>query len=64
MEAASGAAEGEHKSAIVLTVSVLLSCVVGVLLTLTGGLVTLLPGIVLYQAWCVLALIFPLLQRY
>ena len=66
LEAASGAAEGEHKSAIVLTVSVLLSCVVGVLLTLTGGLVTLpLPGIVLYQAaWCVLALIFPLLQRY
>lgn len=38
LEAASGAAEGEHKSAIVLTVSVLLSCVVGVLLTLTGGL--------------------------
>ena len=66
LEAASGAAEGEHKSAIVLTVSVLLSCVVGVLLTLTVGLVTLpLPGIVLYQAaWCVLALIFPLLQRY
>ena len=58
LEAAAGAAEGERKSAIVLTVSVLL--------TLTGGLVTLpLVGIVLYQAaWCVLALIFPLLQRY
>ena len=66
LEAAAGAAEGEHKAAIVLQVSVLLSCVVGVLLTLTGGLVTLpLAGIVLYQAaWCVLALIFPLLQRY
>ncbi len=66
LEAASGAAEGERKSAIVLTASVLLSCAVGVLLTLTGGLVTLpLAGIVLYQAaWCVLALIFPLLQRY
>lgn len=66
LEAAAGAAEGERKSAIVLTVSVLLSCAVGVLLTLTGGLVTLpLVGIVLYQAaWCVLALIFPLLQRY
>ena len=67
VEAASGAAEGEHKSAIVLTVSVLLSCVVGVLLTPDRRpLSTLpLPGIVLYQAaWCVLALIFPLLQRY
>ncbi|WP_455501636.1 hypothetical protein, partial [Gemmiger sp.] len=66
LQAAAGAAEGERKAAIVLTVSVLLSCAVGVLLTLTGGLVTLpLAGIVLYQAaWCVLALIFPLLQRY
>lgn len=66
LQAAAGAAEGEHKAAIVLTVSVLLSCAVGVLLTLTGGLVTLpLAGIVLYQAaWCVLALIFPLLQHY
>ena len=66
LEAAAGAAEGEHKAAIVLQVSVLLSSVVGVLLTLTGGLVTLpLAGIVLYQAaWSVLTLIFPLLQRY
>ena len=66
LEAASGAAEGEHKAAIVLTVSVLFSCAVGVLLTLTGGLVTLpLAGIVLYQAaWCVLALVFPLMQHY
>ena len=38
----------------------------GVLLTLTGGLATLpLPALVLYQAaWCVLAMIFPLFQRY
>ena len=66
LQAAAGAAEGEHKAAIVLTVSVLFSCVVGVLLTLTGGLVTLpLAGIVLYQAaWCVLALVFPLMQHY
>lgn len=66
LQAAAGAAEGEHKAAIVLTVSVLLSCAVGVLLTLTGGLVTLpLAGIVLYQAaWCVLALVFPLMQHY
>ena len=66
LQAAAGAAEGEHKAAIVLTVSVLFSCAVGVLLTLTGGLVTLpLAGIVLYQAaWCVLALVFPLMQHY
>ena len=66
LQAAAGAAEGEHKAAIVLTVSVLFSCAVGVLLTLTGGLVTLpLAGIVLYQAaWCVLALMFPLMQHY
>ena len=66
LQAAAGAAEGEHKAAIMLTVSVLFSCAVGVLLTLTGGLVTLpLAGIVLYQAaWCVLALVFPLMQHY
>lgn len=66
LQAAAGAAEGEHKAAIVLTVSVLFNCAVGVLLTLTGGLVTLpLAGIVLYQAaWCVLALVFPLMQHY
>ena len=64
LQAAAGAAEGEHKAAIVLTVSVLFSCAVGVLLTLTGGLITLpLAGIVLYQAaWCVLALVFPLMH--
>ena len=61
-----GSVPGSVISAIVLTVSVLLSCVVGVLLTLTGGLATLpLPALVLYQAaWCVLAMIFPLFQRY
>ena len=66
LEAAAGAAEGERKSAVVVTASVLISCVLGVLLTLTGGLATLpLPALVLYQAaWCVLAMIFPLFQRY
>ena len=66
LEAAAGAAEGERKSAVVVTASVLISCVLGVLLTLTGGLTTLpLPALVLYQAaWCVLAMIFPLFQRY
>ena len=66
LEAAAGAAEGERKSAVVVTASVLISCVLGVLLSLTGGLATLpLPALVLYQAaWCVLAMIFPLFQRY
>lgn len=66
LEAAAGAAEGERKSAVVVTASVLISCALGVLLTLTGGLATLpLPALVLYQAaWCVLAMIFPLIQRY
>ena len=66
LEAAAGAAEGERKSAVVVTASVLISCVLGGLLPLPGGLATLpLPALVLYQAaWCVLAMIFPLFQRY
>lgn len=66
LEAAAGAAEGEHKSSMLVTASVLFGCVLGVLLTLTGGLTSLpLAALVLYQAaWCVLALIFPLIQRY
>lgn len=66
LEAAAGAAEGEHKSSVLVSASVLFGCVLGVLLTLTGGLTTLpLVALVLYQAaWCVLALIFPLIQRY
>lgn len=66
LEAAAGAAEGEHKSSMLVTSSVLFGCVLGVLLTLTGGLTSLpLAALVLYQAaWCVLALIFPLIQRY
>lgn len=66
LEAAGGAAEGEHKASALVTASVLFGCVLGVLLTLTGGLTSLpLAALVLYQAaWCVLALIFPLIQRY
>ena len=66
LQAAAGAAEGEHKAAIVVTVSVLFSCALGVLLTLTGGLATLpLPGTGLYQAAVRAGLmIFPLFQRY
>ena len=66
LEAAAGAAEGEHKAAMVLSVSVLFGCVLAVIMSLAGGIVTLpLPALVLYQAaWAVLALVFPLLQRY
>lgn len=66
LEAAAGAAEGEHKASVLVSAAALFGCALGVLLTLTGGLTTLpLAAFVLYQAmWCVLALIFPLLQQY
>lgn len=66
LEAAAGAAEGEHKASVFVTAAALFGSALGVLLSLTGGLITLpLAAFVLYQAvWCVLALIFPLLQRY
>ena len=50
----------------VLSASVLLSCVLAVVMVLAGGIAALpLPALVLYQgAWAVLALIFPMLQRY
>ena len=65
-EVAAGAAEGERRASVVLTVSVLFSSLLGLLLSFTGGVVTLpLPAIVLYQAaWAVLALLFPVTQRY
>ena len=66
LEAAAGAAESEHKASMFVSAAVLFGCVLGVLLSLTGGLTTLpLAAFVLYQAvWCVLAMIFPLMQRY
>lgn len=66
LEAAAGAAESEHKASMFVSGAVLFGCVLGVLLSLTGGLTTLpLAGFVLYQVvWCVLAMIFPLIQRY
>lgn len=66
LEAAAGAAEGERRASAVLTGAVLLSCVLGIVLSVIGSIVELpLPAIVLYQAaWAVLALIFPLLQHY
>lgn len=66
LEAAAGAAEGERKAAKVLSVSVVLGCVLGVLLSLAGGIVSLsLPALILYQAaWAVMALVLPVLQRY
>ena len=50
----------------ILSVSVLLSCVLAIVMVLAGGIAALpLPALVLYQAaWAVLALIFPMLQRY
>ena len=65
LEAAAGAAEGERKAAMILSVSVLLSCVLAIVMVLAGGIAALpLPALVLYQAaWAVLALIFPMLQR-
>ena len=48
--AAAGAAQGEKYASYALTLSVLASTAVGVLMTLTGGIVALpLIGIVLYQ---------------
>ena len=46
--------------------SVLISCVLAVIMSLAGGIVSLpLPAMVLYQAgWAVLALVFPMTQRY
>ena len=66
LEAAAGAAEGEHRASIVLAASVLISCVLAVIMSLAGGIVSLpLPAMVLYQAgWAVLALVFPMTQRY
>ena len=66
LEAAAGAAEGERKAGFVVTASVLISCVLAVVMSIAGGIVSLpLPAMVLYQAgWAALALIFPLLQKY
>ena len=63
--AAAGAAQGEKYASYALTLSVLARTAVGVLMTLTGGIVALpLIGIVLYQAaWLVITLFFPLMQR-
>lgn len=66
LEAAAGAAEGEHKASTVLTCSVLIGCVLALIMALAGGLTSLpLPAVALYQAaWAVMALVFPMIQRY
>ena len=66
LEAAAGAAEGEHRSSMVLSASVRISCILAMIMALAGGLAGLpLPALALYQvAWAVLAMIFPLIQRY
>ena len=63
--AAAGAAPGETAAASALTRWGRPPTAVGVLMTLTGGIVALpLIGIVLYQAaWLVITLFFPLMQR-
>ena len=65
-EAAAGAAEGEYRAGVVLTASVLISCVMAVIMSLAGGIASLpTVAVVLYQlAWAVLALIFPMTRRY
>lgn len=66
LEAAAGAAEGEHKAAMVMSASVLFSCLLSLIMAFSAGLAGLaVPYVVLYQAaWAVLSLLFPLLQRY
>lgn len=64
--AALSARAGEKAASVVMMVSVLFSCVLGLLLAASGGLTTLvLPAIVLYQAaWCGLTLALPVVKKY
>lgn len=66
LRAAEGAAAGEKLAMAVQKAAVLLSCVLAVLMTVTGGLGTLvLPAVVLYQcAWTVLQLVMPMSRQY
>lgn len=66
LQAAEGAASGERAAALVQAVSVVCSCVLALLLSVTGGLAGLaLPALILYQAaWSALALAMPLLKKY
>lgn len=66
LEAAAGAAAGERLAATAMSVSVLFTCVMSIIMVVAGGIFSLpLPVLVLYQAiWAVLALVFPMLQRY
>lgn len=66
LRAAEGAAAGEKLAMAVQKAAVLLSCVLAVLMTVTGGLSTLvLPAVVLYQcAWTVLQLVMPMSRQY
>ncbi len=66
LEAAAGAASGERMAASAMSVSVLFTCVMSIIMVIAGGIFSLpLPVLVLYQAiWAVLALVFPMLQRY
>lgn len=62
LRAAEGAAAGEKLATMVQKAAVVFSCLVGLLLTITGGIIGLaLPAVLLYQAaWTVLQLAVPL----
>lgn len=64
--AAAGAASAERTSSLVQAAGVLVSAVLALLLSFTGGMAALaLPALVLYQAaWAVLTLMIPMLKRY
>ena len=66
MRSAAGAASAQQSSAMVLCASVAMGTAVGLLLTLTGGLLDLaLPAMVLYHiAWAVPTLALPLVKKY
>ena len=66
LTAAAGASGSEKAASIVQAAGVLLSCVLALMLSFTGGLAQLsLPAVILYGlAWGVLTLAMPLFRRY
>lgn len=66
LTAAAGASGGEKAASLVQAAGVLLSCILALMLSFTGGLAQLsLPAVILYGlAWGVLTLAMPLFRRY
>lgn len=66
LEAAAGAAQGEHRASMALSATVLIGCILAMIMALAGGMgKLLLPGLVLYQiVWAVITMVFPMIQRY